>query len=110
MKTQAEFEKYAADIMANARKRVARAQAKRAEAQHRGMHLYRLERTDNVKYDEARSMLVRARNKHEARSIAAWSRRTGDEGPEVWLGKSTVVERVPLEGPTGVILIDVLEG
>lgn len=67
------------------------------------MHLWLVERTDQVGYDEYDAKLVRAPDCESARRHA--SHKVGDEGASAWLDhERSKVTRVREDGKAGVIL------
>ena len=72
------------------------------------MKLYVLNRIEPASYDEARSMVVRARSPKAARKIASGFR--GDEGTEAWLDPTTTTcEELKTDGPEKLIVCDFFE-
>ena len=72
------------------------------------MKLYVLRRIDEASYDEARAMVVRAKNSRMARKIASGHR--GDEGCDVWLNPvKTSCKELKVDGPEEMIVCDFYE-
>lgn len=73
------------------------------------MKLWLLMRLDEIGYDETSAVVVRAKNKSEARRMASTAAR--DEGPSVWMDSDlTSCEEISMEGGPGVILSQSKDG